>query len=145
MTLEPAHLALIDVVGDTLVSGGAAVWQDRVYFHHAPAESPKPYVIILLISSGETGRIHAEDSECILAVKVVAQELEQAGAGAALIVSLLRDKGTQDTSVNPLDAGAEWQVSYSRKLTDISYVELISNTEPRFHEGAQFKFRLERK
>jgi hypothetical protein len=71
--------------------------------------------------------------------------LEQAGAGAARITALLRDKGTQDTSSNSLNGGAEWQISCSRKLSDISYVEQVSNTEPIYHEGAQYKFLLERK
>lgn len=142
---EPAYLALIAAIGAALTANPNEIWADRVHLDLAPAGTDKPYAVIIPMTSTETGKIKAEDAEAIVAVKVVAVDLAIAAAGAARLTALLRDKGVQDTTSDPLNGGTDWQVIHSRKLVDIHMTERVSGAEPVYHAGAQFRFRLERK
>jgi hypothetical protein len=128
------------------VSNGA--WGQRVYSGFVPAKTPRPYLVILPQAGGQVDMTLADDWEGILTIKCVDADFETAMHGAALIEVLTNNTGVQDRlasgAVMLVNTSTEWQISYSSKELDVSFVEEFENSVQIYHEGAQYRFRLER-
>lgn len=118
-----------------------APWGKRVFLDLAPLGTAMPFLVFQVQGGGEINQRRARDAEFVLLVKALDKTLPGAMACAAEVESRFNDAGRYDR-VTPLDGGAEWAVLTTTQERSVHMMELVDG-EPVYHEGAQFRVRME--
>lgn len=118
-----------------------APWGGRVFLDLAPLGTAMPYLVYQVQGGGEINQRRARDAEFVLLIKTLDMTLPGALACAAEVEARFNDAGQYDRAA-PLDGGAEWAVLTTKQERTIHMLELVDG-EPVYHEGAQFRIRME--
>lgn len=122
----------------------AEIWSSRVYRAQAPANSARPYLIYIFSSGLKPQLTPNTDAELLITIKVVAADALTSERGAARVAELFDNLGQNRAAT--LDCGLDWALIHSQLTRYISLIENVDNGATQlYHDGATFRFLLERK
>lgn len=137
---ETALAALLRAVQARAREAGAP-WGTRAFLDLAPLGTALPLLVVSVQAGGEMNERRARDAEFVLLVKALDTTLPGALACAAEIERRFNDAGVYDTTA-ALDGGAEWAVLTTTQERTVHMLEYVDG-EPIYHEGAQYRVRME--
>lgn len=145
MAIETARQALGRAIRNALIATPAPNYGNKVYYDRVPPTGAnRPYVVWYLTGGGELNDLRKLRAEFTVGIKCIGENTDQALTGAAAIAERLNDRGSQDATSGALAAGASWVITVSTQERVISTVEYESETVRLYHEGAVFRFTMER-
>jgi hypothetical protein len=143
MTAEHALAALYRAVFQRLTGPGER-WGNRVFPDMASAKAAYPYVVFFWQGGGERNAVKEQDADLVLVVKCISDGLAEAFDCAARISELLNDSGEQDDSADYLNGGTDWNILTSTQEETFHLPEMFEGVAPIYHEGARYRFIMER-
>jgi hypothetical protein len=118
------------------------VWNERAYPDLAPASAARPFAVFFWSGGGEANRRRVQDADLLITIKVVADSLAEAFAGAERLSALLNDADAG--SALALDGGASWDIVSVTQERAVHLVEMV-DAQQVYHAGAVFRVRMEAK
>lgn len=113
-----------------LLSSGSAI-----YFHQAPANTPKPYVVYIHAGGGDDHLTPTESGDAMYYIKGIAATPTRAGQIAAALRTALHEKETSFSLTSP------WVMYRSQADSILAYAETTDGVQA-WHMGNAYRFRL---
>jgi len=145
--------ALYRAVIQQLAQNGTEMWGSRIYNTESTQTgngNTRPYVIMVMVSDIEPMWTRVPGAITVMYIKCVADDMETSFAGAGRINDLLHDAGTIDNGLpgyappSKLLGGSFWNIATATKEQSLHMIENVENARPIYHDGARYKFRMER-
>jgi hypothetical protein len=138
---EDAKAALYKAVRRRMVAANVP----KIYLGQAPAKETRPYYVFAILSGGEANLIKAKDAEYTLMIKCVSDKIDEALAGSALIAEWFNDSGIldADNANGQWDGGDVWDILTVTQGLIVSVIENVQGATQIYHEGHQFRVRME--
>lgn len=133
-----------------LTQAGTEVWANRIYNQQAPQGAQRPYVVIVMASDIDPLWSRVPGDMAVDYVKCVADDMITSMTGAGRIQLLLHDSGANDRALtgygppSKLVGGTDWQILTATHIGVIHLVENVEGNRQIYHDGGQYRFRMER-